>query len=332
MNEARTSLLGAIERLCTATYDWEYRGQDERDKVLLDLRNCGGALLTALAGHRPRGELIDVLSQTPHLTCRSDHHLPWEFLYLGDMNAAPSVLEFFGSNAVVGKHFDGTSSNRSLPAGLSGDRGPLTRLSDGTAVEFGYAEDSRLASASSGAERAIFNRLGVNIFDLPSLTPNVHASQEELETFLSASEHVTHFNCHADADIPSVSQGAIFVTKTFKIDKQNIGKLELNESSIVVLNCCSGHTMRHDVQETVAAKFRSKRVEAVVATTGEIEDAYGTRWAGHFYDALCRGETAPNSILAARRVMLAEEKPNLSALLYAYIGRPGAALRARLVA
>jgi hypothetical protein len=149
---------------------------------------------------------------------------------------------------------------------------------------------------------------------------------------MGASEHVTHFNCHADADFPSVSQGAIFVTKTFKIDKQSIAQLELNESSIVVLNCCSGHTMRHDVQETVATKFRSKRVEAVVATTGEIEDAYGSRWADHFYRALWRGETAPNSILVARRAMLAEENPNLSALLYAYIGRPSAALRAKLVA
>jgi len=331
MSEARTSLLAAVERLCEATYDWEYRGKDERDKVLDDLRQHGAELLSALAGSRPREDLIAILSRARHLTARSDQHLPWEFLYLGDVNGPASVFDFFGSNAVVGKHFESKANKRSSPSALSADRGPLTRLPSDLDVEFRYAEDSRLPSAISGAERAIFARLGVNIISLPTLSDN-KASRDRLHDFMGASEHLTHFNCHADADIPAKSQGAIFVTQVFKIDKQSIAELDLNESSIVVLNCCSGHTMRHDVQETVATKFRSKRVEAVVATTGDIEDAYGTRWAAHFYRALCGGQTAPQSILTARRAMLDEAHPNLSALLYAYIGRPSAALRTKLVA
>lgn len=331
MSAARTSLLAAVERLCDATYDWEYRGQDERDKVLNDLREYGAKLLTALAGARPREELIAILSRARHLTALSDHHLPWEFLYLGDVDKPASVRDFFGSNAVVGKHFEKRSNKRSSPSTLSADRGPLTRLPNDVAVEFRYAEDSRLPSATSGAERAIFERLGVNIINLPALS-DTKASRDQLHHFMGASEHLTHFNCHADPEIPAESEGAIFVTRVFKIDKRSIAELDLNESSIIVLNCCSSHTMRHDVQETVASEFRNKRVEAVVATTGNIEDAYGTRWAGHFYRALCGGQTAAQSILTARHAMLEETHPNLSALLYAYIGRPSAALRTRLVA
>jgi hypothetical protein len=332
LSNARTELMNAVAKMSLATYDWEYRGEDERGKVLSDLREHGASLVSALAGDRPRENLIDILSDTDHLTCNTDFHLPWEFLYLGDPDGPVSVSKFFGSNAVVGKHFSSTSTNRSLPSMLSGDRGPLTRLPANSAIEFRYAEDIRLPSAISGAERAIFTRLGIRTIDLPSLTSGNAASFSSLQAFVSASEHVTHFNCHAEPEVPAATHGAIYVTDTFKIDQASIGTFELNEASIVVLNCCDGHTMRHDVRDTIASKFRSKRIEAVVATTGEIEDAYASRWAEHFYRALWAGDTVPRSILAARKAMLSEEYPNLSALLYAYIGRPGAALRARLVA
>jgi hypothetical protein len=332
VSKSRTELMTAVARMSVATYDWEYRDKEQRGKVLADLREHGASLVSALAGDRPRGDLIDILSDTNHLTCNTDFHLPWEFLYLGDPNGEVSVSKFFGSNAVVGKHFSSTSTRRSLPSTLLGDRGPLTRFPVSSAIEFRYAEDIRLPSARSGAERAIFARLGIRTINLPSLISGNAASFSSLQAFVSASEHVTHFNCHAEPEVPAATHGAIYVTDTFKIDQTSIGTFELNEASIVVLYCCDGHTMRHDVQDTLASKFRSKRVEAVVATTGEIEDAYASRWAEHFYRALCAGETVPQSLLAARKAMLSEEDANPSALLYAYIGRPTASLRQKLVA
>src|SRR5664279_4760729 len=68
VSKARTELMSAVAKMSVATYDWEYRDEDERGKVLADLREHGASLVSALAGDRPRENLIDILSDTTHLT------------------------------------------------------------------------------------------------------------------------------------------------------------------------------------------------------------------------------------------------------------------------
>ena len=331
VEKKRSRLIDAVDGLCAATRDWHYREDDERDAVLTDLRDAGHGLVTAIAGLGGRDRLVDILSETTHLILQSDHHLPWEFLYLGSGTGPVDLGRFFGAHAVIGRPFDmpATALKRSRPSSQLRELGPLAARPADVPILLGYAEDDRLPSARSGRERDVFRDLSIQLTSLARLSAH-RGSEATLSDFMAKSETLTHFNCHAERSA-ATGPGALFVSEAYKVDRASIVKLEVCANSIIVLNCCSGHTMRHDVTDTLATIFMEKRVSAVVATTASIEDRYATRWAKHFYEALWSGEMVPQSILKARMKMLEEPSPNPSAMLYAYLGRDSARARAPVV-
>lgn len=324
---ASERLAETIEReLTPLTSDWEYRSPDERIPVLEKLRDQGANLVSAMSGHRDRQLLVDLLSRVAHLNCQTDEHLPWEFLYLGDPAGPVSIDRFFGANAVMGRGSEDTSVNRAKPDNLPAGKGPLGELPHGVEFRFGYAEDNRLASARDGSENEIFSILGIATDKLCELSMSDPRSVVHLNEFLENSEHLTHFNCHAVPDTVS-DPGALFVSEKYEIDAVKLDAARICPSSIIVLNCCHGHTMRHGVETTIATRIMHSKPQAVVATTARIDDHYATRWAHCFYQALHGGLDVPGSIISARRELLSQPDPDPSALLYAYLGQPRAKLR-----
>ena len=326
-------VLRASERLGQAIEDhfiplvshWKWRGNDERQYVLDTLRDRGAALVTAMAGTRDRNDLVVLLQSMQQLCTQQDEHIPWEFLYLGDPSVPAALGNFFGAHAVVGRDIDDTAdthTQRARPARLIKNKGPLAEVPRD--LMFGYAEDNSLSSAKNGSENEIFTSLGIGIDKLVPLVKFKRESAERLSEFFAKSEVLTHFNCHTKPGTDE-SAGVLFVTDHYEIDEVKLDAIKACPNSIVVLNCCNGHTLQHSVKTTLA-KLMVKKVQAVVAATSRIDDRYATRWAHHFYQALCDGLDVAQSILKARRQMLADPDPDPSALLYAYLGAPYATL------
>ena len=328
LDQARGDLLEAVEALKAASVDWKHRGDDEKEDVLHRLRTGGRKLLTALSGGLGRERLVEILSSSPHLVCRSDRHLPWEFLYLGPEDGLVDLGGFLGARAVIGRpHQTSTAINRARPSSPLVRRGPLAQWPSGEPIIVGYAEDDRLESARSGLERSIFSDLGLEILDLGKLKADAASSHEKLSEFMAASEVLTHFNSHAEEACRS-KDGALYVSQDYRIDRAGIERLDVCGGSIVVLNCCSSHTMRHDVTDTLATMFMQKDAATVVATTAGIDDPCATTWARHFYAALRSGLSVPQSILKARRHLLEGRSANPLTMLYTYLGRDDVGLPA----
>lgn len=308
----------AVSDLTLATHDWSYRGEDEKRLVIENLRKAGRRLLETVSGGKPDA-FADILNQVDILEVSTDIHVPWEFIYLGDVAEDARLEAFFGARAVVGRAWSSPAvRDRDRPARVV-QESPYDRQMNAMSLPFGYAEDTRLPSAKSGDERKIFESLGIPLMTLPPLTAGLPKAKEDLAGFLGKSEVLTHFNCHAHPST-DVHPGAIVVSDVFEVHKRDIDESPVCERSIVLLNCCSGHTMLTSHKTTIASSFAQKRVKAVVATTAAINDAYATRWAQHFYRVLWRGDRVSEAMIEARNSMLREDDPNPSALLYVYLG------------
>jgi hypothetical protein len=321
------------EELSAVLWDWEWHLDDVREPVLEELKRRGAGLVTELAGRGDRAELVDLLSDIKHLSTSCDMHIPWEFLYLGDPDSALRLDKFFGAKAVIGRSPSPSNSLiRYKPNKVVPQEGSPGSVPAGAAC-YGYAEDIRLASAKSGNEFAIFTSLGIQPNRLSPLSKSDPEAIEKLNEFLLLdAQHLAHFNSHAEPsdDRDTNIKGKLFVSNEYELDEEKIDAARLCAGVIVVLNCCFGHTMRHTDIDSTAERMLKSNVRAVVATTAGIQDGYATQWAQCFYKALFGGSTVPEAIIAARHQLLAGPNPDPSALLYAYLGEPSAALPPQL--
>lgn len=318
IEDLTTAIVGWI----TTTTDWDHRGEDERAPALEALRTAGHNLFIALEGNKP-GALQRVLKDVTYLEVKvRKPHIPWEFLYLGGVDDPVDLGAFLGSRAVVGRPFDNAilSNNPSAPAN---DVDPAVSPTLIPGLIVGVAEDEQLDSARSGDERRIFSDRNIAINLLPPMYAG--GTLATMDRFLEESPDLTHFNCHATDDAGSGKPCALRVTDRFEITRQQLSQLTIREGSMVVLNCCFGHTLRHASVETIATAFARGRVSAVVASTNRIVDDYATRWAEFFYEALFEGQVVGRALLIARQRLIAATG-NPACLVYCFLGRYGASL------
>jgi hypothetical protein len=316
-------LLGQCPGICV---DWDLRGPGEQEAHLDALRRAGRRLLDELASGGDGEEFLARLPNATLLIARTGRHIPWEFLYHGSLEGPVDIQQFVGAHAVVGRPYDSQRRGGATGGASVTKQSDFNRRRPSSRQPFGIAEDHRLHSADVGSERGVFSTLGLGIKVLGPLAVGI-PGLEKLKEFVETSNVLTHFNSHAEdfLDKDGVRHAAIFVTDCFRIDLNNIQDLPMCEQSIVFLNCCKGMTLSFAKQKHVAGEFASRRVSAVIATTGEIPDAYATAWARAFYRSLGAGHSIADSILQARQEMLKQDR-NPMALLYAFIGQHDASL------
>lgn len=319
LNAAIHLLSGAISQWIVASTDWEYRGDDEREPALQALRSAGIAAFKALEGDKP-GVLRYYLADVTYLESRvRREHIPWEFLYLGDAEGPVDLTLFLGHQLVVGRTVVSVMPNNPLapandPTIRTLNLYPPTL--DGLVV--GVAEDQTLDSARTGAERDIFTDNGVTI----DVLPTIYSPRQfhKVESFVENSPYLTHFNCHATPEQPRAGLPcALRVTESYHIPRTSVDALPLCEESIIVLNCCNGHTLEHSARDTLAVAFAQRGVAAVVASTERLVDDHATLWARHFYKRMFAGEAVGPALLAARREVIAITK-NPACLVYGFLG------------
>lgn len=319
-----SGVAGAVSRWMDTSRDWDQRGSDEKMTGLEDLRTRGVALFEQLAGENAEW-LRRTLGSISYLDVNVfDWNIPWEFIYLGDLQGPVDLDEFLGSSVVVGR----VAPKNVLPNEPDAPANDPTEYQPpmcAVPMSAAVGEDNRLLSAAQGIERAIFAKHAVPVHLLGPLR-SVQGLRK-LEAFLEDSPYLTHFNCHAVEENPEANTvGALELTERFTVPRQQLEKMPVREGSIVVLNCCSGHTLRHDSEDTVATTFADRHTAAVVAATCRIVDSYATSWARLFYDSLFAMRSVGDAIIDARRGML-RDTGDPACLVYGLFGSYHASLR-----
>jgi hypothetical protein len=318
-------LSGAVRNWITTTVDWDYRGEDEIAYALCALRDAGADAFRIFSASNPDA-VKDLLLNANYLEASVHEPNPhWEFLYLGDAHGDVDLTQFLGYQMVVGRETKGQVIQSNSDAAAN-DSVPLSPDED---IVIAIAENERLDSASAGVEREIFTSHGIGIERLPAIHHD--HDYQTVRAFIGGSLHLTHFNCHAIPDNPAEHQlGQLEVTENFAIPQSIIPSLPVVEESMVVLNCCYGHTLKHGYTETIATNFAMHSIAAVVASTERLVDEYANLWAKKFYKELLAGASVGPAILAARQRMI-NETANPACLVYGFFGRYSAKLVADLI-
>jgi hypothetical protein len=317
MDGAITQLQQALAVLADTSTDWFDREDDEINTALEGLKTAGSNLFEALAPDPLVRDLLSMkLSTVSYLSALSHKNVPWEFIYLGDRNLPVNVFSFLGATRVVGRSLE-SFPIRTQSGLISPIVDKFKSVSPDKVITIRVAQDKRLKSAQLMTEVEILKRGDYDVNILPDL--HGPSSLETLTSFLSMSSFLTHFNCHADEEVPGISVNTIYVSNEFAVDRDLIKTMPIPQGSLIVLNCCHGQSFRHDVEDTLATSFASQRVAAVISATGRVDDTYATLWAEHFYTALFDGRTVGDSLLYARRAIITQTN-NPCCLMYSLLG------------
>lgn len=333
---AIASLRQAIEDFALLADDWELRGGDEKEYQLKRLAEEGHHLFqTLLAGVDRKNDLRRIFAAADYIQAIDDQYIPWEFVYLEDLDKPVSLQHFVGAKTVVGRPFqrEGETARANRDVSLFG-QSPFAS----TAHQFpscGLAQDNRLRSTRLGLEKAGLISCGLSVFDLDELD-EIGKSRpwciDKLRDFADAARLLMHFNCHASSPKPGASDKGptLFVSRKFGLKTEEIGALPIRANSIVFLNCCDGMAIEWHPKTSLASAFAKKNIAAVVSTTARIPDLYATRWAKEFYAALLNGCSVGQAIAATKAAMLARDK-NPAAFFYAIMGKYDACIRSELM-
>lgn len=319
LDQAIAAVNRAVRDLAAATVDWPDREPAERERAVAAVVKAGVRLRKAVAKDDAAEQALRrTLEGALLFEAQTDKHVPWAWLYFGDPESPPDVGLFLGHKAVVGyiAPREAVRSNETErdPAWDRFNRAPV----DGP-IDVNFAEDLRLASASTGAERMIFSGERWRLRALPTLRSEDAAALRKFYDFMAVPHHLAHFNTHAQAAAGG-DEASLTVSREFPIGAAQLtGPDVLCEDAVVVLNCCDGMAVSFGIEGCLAIRFSWAGAAVVVGTTSPIEDAYATRFARLFYGHLIEGRSVGHALTLARRAMLTPGESPMC-LSYALMG------------
>lgn len=242
-----------------------------------------------------------------------DFSLPWELLY-SDKPGEPPHENFWGLKYIVSRAI--VERETIEPTTIRVHAKPKLGL---------LALDHASLPGIRNKEIPFFNKLKkdgkIALRMLPGLDPTPANKESELskfKTFLSKPLDLAHFACHAEYDEQTSVQSFIQLSKGIRIslrDLEQQPKTAISDFPLVVLNACKMGLINPMDVHCFAGNIIKYGALGVVATEAAVPDDLAADFTLHLYEHLLNEEFLGESVLRARRELMAGGNP--VGLLYA---------------
>lgn len=311
---------------------WEQLKDNEQQRILRPIAEAGRDLLLAMDSEPNAQVLREILADVSKLSVGSRSRLPWEFLYLGEIEESIEVGKFLGSRIVVGRWFSARKTTHRSGRPTFGRELSLADLYEipESDYEILLAQDMELSTAKRDSEKKILETYANKVSELKPLINGATEDADILRKELNRSEVLSHFNCHGlPAGRKGRENGLIYLTEKYEVHFPFAASLSLPPHSIVVLNTCFGADLSAHRSRCIAAAFASSPGVTVVASYHKVEDELALSWADAFYESLFAGNSVSDAMISAKKKIV-QEKQNPAILLYTIVGQFGAKLLTRV--
>ena len=259
--------------------------------------------------------------------------LPWELLYIGDLEEPYSLEHFLGAKHIISRNIRDARQNQAVsflnyllrhrfkgsPFVSADIHSPIPRLALLTNERLPYVKK---------VEKPYFDRLNLQgvleLVLLPPL-PNNEDMLKSFRKFCSNEFDLVHFACHIMYDEHNHFDSFIELGKSSRItfwQLESMPEVFTKGNPLVVINACDSGNLDPRYTSDLVRVFTQKGVRGVIATECQVPDRFAAEFAERFYiQFLEKGMTLGDSLFETRRYFITEHN-NPTGLLYSMYASP----------
>lgn len=263
---------------------------------------------TALSHALKMGTTIQVTSD--------EFFIPWELLYVGELDGPVNLDDFWGMNYIV---------SRAIPTDI-GDGLLVSPILRTALPHIGLATCNELSYVVS-AEIPALEKLQLEHRILLERLRTLHTEQRveeirEFNVFLRKRVDIIHLACHAYQQHP-LSRSFLVVEENFEVSIQDftVHEFYIENNPLVILNACRTGTMNPLSTANWARLFWERGARGVLATEFRVPDSFAARFTPQLYESFLAGTNIGESLLRTRRHFW-ETDGNPLGLAYALYSSP----------
>lgn len=245
-----------------------------------------------------------------------DFFLPWELLYIENVEESISIENFLGARHVISRVID--LGNSPFISPYIYQQVPRIGLLTNNDLQYVRTHETPFFDQLDRTKKIALLKLGV-------LNPDRKENgMRDFEIFLTNRMEIAHFACHAFGNQDEHSQSSMMLSDEFEIslnDLRMLDELEMTDNPIVILNACGTGNINSEHASFFAKEFLKFGARGVIATDCEVPDYFAAEFTRQFYPEFLYGTPIGEALFKTRRHFI-EKYNNLTVLIYSMYATP----------